>query len=640
MKKNIIKNKKSMDIPIYKKVEAFLIMLFMLVLPWITRIKIIKLDDISSQYFQNTNGYTIDIFLYYKSVIVIAISVIIILMIIGDNVFPDNIIKDTPIRNKKNIKFLICILLYILMTILSGIFSKYPDSAKKGSPSELESVYVLISYMVIFLGGMNYFCYESVCRILKKFLSILMCITIVLNFIEFFYKPLLEIPLVKLLITSAKYREIADNLQVTQFTNMTSLTFYNPNYYGGFCLLLLPFAAVFFLKARNIRENIFYGIVLAGMIFATFCAKSSTSFYLMIAEIIVIVVTYYIHIFRKRKEVFIREKSDRNSINSFIYCWLRIPLLVVIMISMLIIINIITSGKIYDIGKDAASNPSYTLDKNMDVFVLSDIQLEENKLKLISDKHILTLEVNDNNLSFYDENGQDIQAVEDDGNIKLTADGFEMIKMSTNSYKQLVIDLGYEDTIEFYVSDDTFYGVGQNGSMIDTVSRKDRYGQKLYSLFTGRGYAWINTIPLLKNTIILGHGAGTYPFYFQQNDYVGLINTHGSTRFVIDKPHNMYLQTAIEEGCIAMIAIIILMVLVIVNYMKNMSLVNTALFDEQNKKDNNYLSEIASASIISIAVFIIYSLFNDSMVTVNPIFWLFLGINVSAVYGIRLLKNK
>lgn len=90
-----------------------------------------------------------------------------------------------------------------------------------------------------------------------------------------------------------------------------------------------------------------------------------------------------------------------------------------------------------------------------------------------------------------------------------------------------------------------------------------------------------------------------------------------------------------------MIAVIILMILVIVNYVKNMSLVNTALFDEQDiKTDNNCLAEIAGASIISIAAFIIYSLFNDSMVTVNPIFWLFLGINVSTVYGVRLLKNK
>ena len=46
----------------------------------------------------------------------------------------------------------------------------------------------------------------------------------------------------------------------------------------------------------------------------------------------------------------------------------------------------------------------------------------------------------------------------------------------------------------------------------------------------------VNTIPLLKNTFICGHGAGTFSFYFPQNDYVGLANTHGSSRFVIDKP--------------------------------------------------------------------------------------------------------
>ena len=39
-----------------KKVEVFLIMLFMLILPWITRLKVVKLDEISAQYFQNSNG--------------------------------------------------------------------------------------------------------------------------------------------------------------------------------------------------------------------------------------------------------------------------------------------------------------------------------------------------------------------------------------------------------------------------------------------------------------------------------------------------------------------------------------------------------------------------------------------------------
>ena len=75
---------------------------------------------------------------------------------------------------------------------------------KTGSPSEFESVYVLIAYMVLFIGGMNYFCYESVCGILKKVISVLIYITIILNCVEFFYKPLLEIPFLRTIIASSK----------------------------------------------------------------------------------------------------------------------------------------------------------------------------------------------------------------------------------------------------------------------------------------------------------------------------------------------------------------------------------------------------------------------------------------------------
>lgn len=302
---------------------------------------------------------------------------------------------------------------------------------------------------------------------------------------------------------------------------------------------------------------------------------------------------------------------------------------------MLIVINVITSGKIYNMGENVVKNTSYSLEEGKNTFILTDIKLEENKLTIVSEEHILTVEVNNNNLSFYDENGYNISASEKDGNIQLDSSGFDMISMSMNSYNQLVIDLGYDDTIEFYVSDGCFYGVGQNGSMIDNVSRESRPGKNIYSLFTGRGYAWVNTVPLLKDTIIYGHGPGTYTFYFQQNDYVGLMNTHGSTRFVIDKPHNMYLQIAMEEGCIAMLSIIILMLFVIINYIKNIKLVKENYNKKLSNTYNGYLSEIASASFVSVVAFMIYSIVNDSMVTVNPIFWLLLGINVSCVYGIK-----
>ncbi len=123
--------KKNRDIPFYKNVEAFLIMIFMLVLPWITKLKVIKLDDVSSKYFQNTEGYIVDVFLYCKSIIVITMAVLIIVMIAGENIFPDNVLKNTPVRYKGNIKFLICVLVYIVMTIISAAFSKYTAVVKK-----------------------------------------------------------------------------------------------------------------------------------------------------------------------------------------------------------------------------------------------------------------------------------------------------------------------------------------------------------------------------------------------------------------------------------------------------------------------------------------------------------------------------
>ena len=69
-----------------------------------------------------------------------------------------------------------------------------------------------------------------------------------------------------------------------------------------------------------------------------------------------------------------------------------------------------------------------------------------------------------------------IQAIENDGNIHLNAETFDMISVSVNSYKQLVVDAGYKDAFIFYISDGRFYGVGQDGSMIDNVSITNRKG--------------------------------------------------------------------------------------------------------------------------------------------------------------------
>ena len=599
--------------PGYKKLAALVIMVCMAVIPWVTYMKVVKLDAAASEYFQNSDGLSADFFLYYKAALVIILGIFIACFIIGENIFPDNIIKDTPIRSRNNRIMVIAAGIFIVMTVLSAVFSRYHATVRNGSPSEYESVYVLAAYMLLFLGGMNYFCYENVSRMLKRVMLGLALITIVLTCVEAFYKPLLEIGWIKSMITPSAYKGIVSDLRVSGFSDMVGLTFYNPNYYGGFCILIFPFMWNSFLTENKRIWQIIYGIVSAGMIFCVLESQASASFYVLIAEILL---TLIIHI------------------RSIKHMWKRIGVYIFAMMLVIIITNVILGGKLFKYGKDIAANE--TIDEvngNTDKFQLDDIKLEDNKLRIIGPDRELCIIINDGILQFMDGSGNQLMVSNADDVIHFDDEGYKMVTITLNSYNQLVIDLGYDDTIEFYVSDDVFYGVGQNGSKITDVSRDKRWGKPLYPLFTGRGYAWVNTLPMLGKTIVIGHGAGTFAYYFKQNDYVGLLNTHGSTKFVIDKPHSMYLQTAMEEGCIALAAMLTIFVMVICNYLVNCKCVELCY---TNNKNHN-LASIAGASFVAGVGFMIYGLVNDSMVTVNPVFWIILGICVSSVYG---LKNK
>lgn len=432
--------------PRYKRVAALMIMICMAVIPWITYMKVVKLDSTASEYFQNSDGLSVDFFLYYKAFIVIFLGVLIACFIIGENIFPDNIIKETPVRSKSNRIMVIAVGIFIIMTVLSAVFSRYHATVRTGSPSEYESVYVLV------------------------------------------------------------------------------------------------------------------------------------------------------------------------------------------MVSVIVIANVVSGGKLLETGKNIAVNETIDeVNSSADKFQLDDIRLEDNRLRIIGPDKELCIEVDNGTLQFTDGQGNLLDVSNSDDVIHFDNEGYSMVTITMNSYNQLVIDLGYDDTIEFYVSDNTFYGVGQNGSKITDVSRDKRWGRWLYPLFTGRGYAWANTLPMLGKTILIGHGAGTFAYYFKQNDYVGLLNTHGSTKFVIDKPHSMYLQTAMEEGCVALAAMLVIFTMVIWNYIVNYKCIESGYAD--NKKHN--LASVAGAGFVAGVGFMIYGLVNDSMVTVNPVFWIILGICVSSVYGLK-----
>ena len=158
---------KNKSVPGYKRVFAWMIAVFAMVIPWISYLRIWKLTDAQADVFENYSGYVFDFFLYYREVLVVLAAIVMACIMIGENIFPDTVLTQTPVRDRQNRKIWICFSVYTAAVLLSFLFSKNKGLALSGSPSEGEGVFVLIGYGILFFGAMNYFCYEETMRIFE-----------------------------------------------------------------------------------------------------------------------------------------------------------------------------------------------------------------------------------------------------------------------------------------------------------------------------------------------------------------------------------------------------------------------------------------------------------------------------------------
>lgn len=600
---------KDNNIPSYKTFFASVIAGFVLLYPWITYLKIWKLDEKAQGVFENYSGYVFDFFLHSKAAAVLILAIFLLLVLVGENIFPDRILTDTPIRNKYNRRLYCCMALFVLSAVLSFLFSKNDAVSANGSYAGGEGILTLISYPIICLGAMNYLCYQNSLKIFKRVMVLLSAVMIGLTCIEFFYKPLLTLPFIKYIIAPEQYYSIVESMDNSNYLTSVALTFYNPNYYGGFCMLIFPFGLSGYFRAKNKKQAAGYLFLSIGIFFCVLAAKSSASFYLIIFELFLLILL-------ERKQ------------------WsmplLKAPVWFGALAGVLLAANLASGGKLWEIGKNVLTNES-NANKNQEIFYLKDIEINNNILTLYGRTDSLKVCFENDEFIFYDTENQTLQyKTGENGRFLFEDKRYQMISAVYQS-NILAFDLGYDDVADFYIDEGRFWGIGQKGEKISEVSSDLRFGEKLYTLFTGRGYTWVNSLFLLPKTMLVGNGPGNFAYYFPQNDYVGLLNTHGSHKLVIDKPHNMYLQIWIDLGGLACLAIILFFVVIIYRYRS---------FCIRDKQTPDISSGTVHWLFVSVMVFICYAVINDSIVTVTPLVCVFCGVLLSLLSVPELRKRE
>ena len=601
----------------YRKNFIKILTVFMVAFPWITYLNLSEFTDAEKTLFSGYGGISIDFFIYHKEVAVILMAVLAVLWFMGEQFLPRKVDHNVPLIKGKNKCLFILSGVFAAGLLVSTIFSKYPKNAFWGSPTVGEGFWSLLGYIIILMAFYNTFANTYAFDKAKLALTALSGITVVLTMIEWFYKPLLEIGFVQALVAPSIYADVVANMEASVFDSAISLTFFNPGYFGGFVCLLLPFMLMYALQENKPAKKACYSVLVVGLLFAVISANTTTALYIAILEVVLVLAGYMVS-----SGVVGTEKKCSS--------WLQVVAMLAIVIVGLCLSGVISGNSIFNIFSNANSVTNQVVEER---FEIEDIQLDGKDLILVGEDASLRLYYVKNNILFFDENDNQVPAIYNKNEITFREGPYENISMKLKTVGQKVegvlfcveVDAGYKATIDFFILEDgSFSGIGQNAAIITNIgdAGTSESLKGMYGLFTGRGYAWVNSLPVLKDTLLIGKGPGNFAYYFKQYDYVGLLSTHGTVKHIIDKPHNTYLQYATEVGLPAALAFFGVFVLALVKAVR--------VFWKNKKQITS--NPLHVGAMVSITGFLIYSFINDSMMTVTPVACMIAGLLLASCY--------
>jgi hypothetical protein len=158
----------------------------------------------------------------------------------------------------------------------------------------------------------------------------------------------------------------------------------------------------------------------------------------------------------------------------------------------------------------------------------------------------------------------------------------------------------------------------QNAEAIEQMPWAERNIFKYGRLGSSRGYIWIRTVEMMKETLLIGHGPDTFAIYFPQND--PLKNIVGLGKTMVDKPHSMYLQWGVNIG---VVSLLIFLVLIKIHFIQSFVLL-------WKKGINSKAGIYAIGLFAAWCGYLISGVFNDSVVSVAPVFWVIFGLSMAA----------
>lgn len=533
-------------------------------------------------------------------------------------------------------------LVYSIFVVLSYFFSDYKEFALWGWNDRFEGTLSLLSYMVLLFFIINSVNSEKNVKWIIYPLAVSSTLLGLLGLTQASDHDFFRTTIGKKLITPSWFWDQVDNLKFTFQNKEIYQTVYNINYVSFYLTLLIPLLGLLFIrsvmlgKKEPVWKKVVWGALFTLQVFNLIGSASSGGLMGMAVVVLVAVVV----------------------LNKRILKWWK-P------VAMLLVLTVIVAGISYErwmpelsgafngvLGRQTvqqeSNNGNLTAENSVDTSSVDTATVNTRHkvdyMETTGDAIVISFEGNEIIFITFPDDPTALKVVDAKGeSLSLVPTNVTPVyKVDDERFSQITVRPAQDEASNNYIvvgtdgfewpfrltSEGPYYITGL-GKLIELGKVRSVGWETNLEFGSGRGYIWSRSIPMMKETLVLGYGADTFCIYFPHNDYVGKYNSGTFTNninIVVDKPHNMYFGAIIGTGGISMLALLVLWGIYIIQ----------SFLIYSKERYLSFISFVGAGIFFGICGFLVSGLVNDSSVSVMPMFYGLLGTGIA----INMMLNK
>lgn len=582
-------------------IHFFPVLFIVGIVPLIVKGKYFILNGIEKVYWKGC--YHFDIFTYYK-----ALCFIIAVLILGI------IFTFLKVKNKiliKRIKYNKFILSYAFLIVLSSLFSENILISIRGYTDTYQGMIVLLCYLFLVFVVYNMVNDEKEIRIIFKTLIISSLIVAVIGILQHLgYDIFLSENFINFYQPKNFNLTPEDMSYITEGNSYS--TMYVSNYLGNYVILVFPIIIPMILYGKNKKTRIFYIFALIISLVLLLYSESRAGYLSMFLILIVLTVFFRRQLLEYKKFTLIG---------------------IVIILLIILGLNFKTNGEIFkEMSRLNIFEENERMEEASKRFKIIDIVLENNKCKVVTSENAFSLDFSDG-IKFYNKKNISVELIKENNTIKVNDEAFNKYKIVETKFEQYtdyILYRGGTILIIFKNINGKIYIESGCNKLIDTVPKIESFGFRDWGRFaSNRGYIWSRSIPLLKNTILLGYGPDNFIINYPQDDIVGKFNNMNTYKIIVTKPHNMFLQIGVNTGVLSLLIYLVFIFMYIRECFK--------LYFKRSS--HTFLTTSGVCICACVIGYLAAGIFNDSLIYSAPIYWTLLGIGISVNYKMKIEKD-